>query len=186
MPPPHGTVPQCYKVISKCVFTCQKCPFSTTKLYHLNEHVKSEHLQLDDSAHVCTFCSYITDKKTNLKVINMINSREFLFNKFIYLSFSVIYIIIMLVNRIHRYFYRMTHFYQIQIQSKRKQGFLLNFFFSLLIRFQCGLCRRYQTNVDEFIKHITEKHRMDVNIPGYIKKTIFEYLFFIGCYLGLS
>ncbi len=68
MPPPHGTVPQCYKVISKCVFTCQKCPFSTTKLYHLNEHVKSEHLQLDDSAHVCTFCSYITDKKTNLKV----------------------------------------------------------------------------------------------------------------------
>jgi len=68
VPPPHGTVPQCYKVISKCVFTCQKCPFSTTKLYHLNEHVKSEHLQLDDSAHVCTFCSYITDKKTNLKV----------------------------------------------------------------------------------------------------------------------
>jgi len=68
IPPPHGTVPQCYKVISKCVFTCQKCPFSTTKLYHLNEHVKSEHLQLDDSAHVCTFCSYITDKKTNLKV----------------------------------------------------------------------------------------------------------------------
>ena len=36
IPPPHGTVPQCYKVISKCVFTCQKCPFSTTKLYHLN------------------------------------------------------------------------------------------------------------------------------------------------------
>jgi hypothetical protein len=70
IPPPHGTVPQCYKVISKCVFTCQKCPFSTTKLYHLNEHVKSEHLQLDDSAHVCTFCSYITDKKTNLKVKN--------------------------------------------------------------------------------------------------------------------
>ncbi len=68
IPPLHGTVPQCYKVISKCVFTCQKCPFSTTKLYHLNEHVKSEHLQLDDSAHVCTFCSYITDKKTNLKV----------------------------------------------------------------------------------------------------------------------
>ncbi len=32
------------------------------------------------------------------------------------------------------------------------------------IRFQCGLCRRYQSNVDEFIKHITEKHRMDVNI----------------------
>ena len=32
----------------------------------------------------------------------------------------------------------------------------------LSIRFQCGLCRRYQSNVDEFIKHITEKHRMDV------------------------
>ncbi|CAF4246012.1 unnamed protein product, partial [Rotaria sp. Silwood2] len=31
-------------------------------------------------------------------------------------------------------------------------------------RFQCGLCRRYQSNVDEFIKHITEKHRMDVVI----------------------
>ncbi|CAF4637620.1 unnamed protein product, partial [Rotaria magnacalcarata] len=33
-----------------------------------------------------------------------------------------------------------------------------------LFRFQCGLCRRYQSNVDEFIKHITEKHRMDVVI----------------------
>ncbi|CAF3961928.1 unnamed protein product, partial [Rotaria sp. Silwood2] len=31
-------------------------------------------------------------------------------------------------------------------------------------KFQCGLCRRYQSNVDEFIKHITEKHRMDVVI----------------------
>jgi hypothetical protein len=115
IPPLHGTVPQCYKVISKCVFTCQKCPFSTTKLYHLNEHVKSEHLQLDDSAHVCTFCSYITDKKTNLKVTK---PKNYFFLKVInFCSLSVIYIIIMLVNPIHLYFYRMMLFYQILIQS---------------------------------------------------------------------
>jgi hypothetical protein len=117
--PPHGTVPQCYKVISKCVFTCQKCPFSTTKLYHLNEHVKSEHLQLDDSAHVCTFCSYITDKKTNLKVKKKRNIfyLKNINRSFFFVSLSVIYIIIMLVNRIHLYFYRMMLFYQIRIRS---------------------------------------------------------------------
>jgi hypothetical protein len=164
IPPPHGTVPQCYKVISKCVFTCQKCPFSTTKLYHLNEHVKSEHLQLDDSAHVCTFCSYITDKKTNLKVKIKKNIIQI---NCIHFYFSVIYIIIMLDNLIHLYFYRMMHFYQIQIRSSRNLKRLFNVCF-YLIRFQCGLCRRYQSNVDEFIKHITEKHRMDVSIFNHI------------------
>ncbi|CAM4741932.1 unnamed protein product [Rotaria magnacalcarata] len=126
MPPPHGTVPQCYKVISKCVFTCQKCPFSTTKLYHLNEHVKSEHLQLDDSAHVCTFCSYITDKKTNLK------------------------------RHLHH-----NHAGQSNTPVLLSNDALLS---NPNTKFQCGLCRRYQSNVDEFIKHITEKHRMDVVI----------------------
>jgi len=125
-PPPHGTVPQCYKVISKCVFTCQKCPFSTTKLYHLNEHVKSEHLQLDDSAHVCTFCSYITDKKTNLK------------------------------RHLHH-----NHAGQSNTPVLLSNDALLS---NPNTKFQCGLCRRYQSNVDEFIKHITEKHRMDVVI----------------------
>ncbi|UJR31208.1 hypothetical protein I4U23_018712 [Adineta vaga] len=126
IPPPHGTVPQCYKVISKCVFTCQKCPFSTTKLYHLNEHVKSEHLQLDDSAHVCTFCSYITDKKTNLK------------------------------RHLHH-----NHAGQSNTPVLLSNDALLS---NPNTKFQCGLCRRYQSNVDEFIKHITEKHRMDVVI----------------------
>ncbi|CAF0876269.1 unnamed protein product [Adineta steineri] len=126
MPPSHGTVPQCYKVISKCVFTCQKCPFSTTKLYHLNEHVKSEHLQLDDSAHVCTFCSYITDKKTNLK------------------------------RHLHH-----NHAGQSNTPVLLSNDALLS---NPNTKFQCGLCRRYQSNVDEFIKHITEKHRMDVVI----------------------
>jgi len=41
---------------------------------------------------------------------------------------------------------------------------------NLFFRFQCGLCRRYQSNVDEFIKHITEKHRMDVCITNVKKK----------------
>ncbi|CAF2771535.1 unnamed protein product [Rotaria sp. Silwood2] len=126
IPPPHGTVPQCYKVISKCVFTCQKCPFSTTKLYHLNEHVKSEHLQLDDSAHVCTFCSYITDKKTNLN------------------------------RHLHH-----NHAGQSNTPVLLSNDALLS---NPNTKFQCGLCRRYQSNVDEFIKHITEKHRMDVVI----------------------
>ena len=121
VPPPHGTVPQCYKVISKCVFTCQKCPFSTTKLYHLNEHVKSEHLQLDDSAHVCTFCSYITDKKTNLKGENKNPEKRFTVSFLCSLLFSVICIIIMPVNRTPLFFYRMMLFYQIQIQSKINQ-----------------------------------------------------------------
>ena len=31
-------------------------------------------------------------------------------------------------------------------------------------RFQCGLCRRYHSNINEFVKHITEKHKMQVCI----------------------
>ena len=177
MPPPHGTVPQCYKVISKCVFTCQKCPFSTTKLYHLNEHVKSEHLQLDDSAHVCTFCSYITDKKTNLKVkLNILNHNIF-FNK------NVFYFI---KRHLHH-----NHAGQSNTPVLLSNDALLSnpntkydkkdsfFYFIIFLfhRFQCGLCRRYQSNVDEFIKHITEKHRMDVciNLP---KSKISRFFFF--------
>ena len=157
MPPSHGSVPQCYKVISKCVFTCQKCPFSTTKLYHLNEHVKSEHLQLDESAHVCTFCSYITDKKTNLKVRTTIISHP-----------ASVFVC---QRHLHH-----NHAGQSNTPVLLSNDALLSNpntkFVSVLMpycaslsrapRFQCGLCRRYQSNVDEFIKHITEKHRMDV------------------------
>jgi hypothetical protein len=67
----------------------------------------------------------------------------------------------------------MTHFYQIQIQSTEKKILEIFFFKEFFIRFQCGLCRRYQSNVDEFIKHITEKHRMDVNIINHRKKKHF-------------
>ncbi len=67
----------------------------------------------------------------------------------------------------------MMHFYQIRIQSliekKKKILFENKIIFS---RFQCGLCRRYQSNVDEFIKHITEKHRMDVCVFNILKNKI--------------
>jgi hypothetical protein len=31
-------------------------------------------------------------------------------------------------------------------------------------RFQCGICRRYLSNINDFVKHITEKHKMQVFI----------------------
>jgi len=31
-------------------------------------------------------------------------------------------------------------------------------------RFQCGLCRRYHVNMNDFVKHMTEKHKMQVLI----------------------
>ncbi len=79
-------------------------------------------------------------------------------------------------NPIHLYCYQMMHFYLIQIPSliaRRKCYSIVCFSF---IRFQCGLCRRYQSNVDEFIKHITEKHRMDVSV--FDNESFFKYFFF--------
>ena len=35
----------CYKITSKCVFKCQKCEFSTNKLFTLNDHVISKHIE---------------------------------------------------------------------------------------------------------------------------------------------
>jgi hypothetical protein len=35
----------CYKITSKCVFKCQKCEFSTNKLFTLNDHVISKHVE---------------------------------------------------------------------------------------------------------------------------------------------
>ena len=35
----------CYKITSKCVFKCQKCEFSTNKLFTLNYHVISKHIE---------------------------------------------------------------------------------------------------------------------------------------------
>ena len=66
-------------------------------------------------------------------------------------------------NQIHLYSYPMMHFYRIRIPSMRNNFLEIRYIHFALIRFQCGLCRRYQSNVDEFIKHITEKHRMDVS-----------------------
>ena len=35
----------CYKITSKCMFKCQKCEFSTNKLFTLNDHVISKHIE---------------------------------------------------------------------------------------------------------------------------------------------
>ena len=39
------SVQECYKITSKCMYKCQKCEFSTNKLFTLNDHVISKHIE---------------------------------------------------------------------------------------------------------------------------------------------
>ena len=40
----NESVQECLKITSKCMFKCQKCEFSTNKLFTLNDHVINKHI----------------------------------------------------------------------------------------------------------------------------------------------
>ena len=136
-PSNHASSSLCYKVTSKCTYKCHRCEFSTAKIYALNEHMIGEHVDDDtfktnSKSHmislpfICSFCSYKTDKKNNLKR-HLQNNHSSQFTAPLLLSNDAI----------------MVH---------------------PNTRFQCGLCRRYFVNMDEFVKHMTDKHKMHVYI----------------------
>lgn len=165
---------QCFKITSRCMYKCQHCEFSTVKLYNLNEHVinkHTRHLNLSNQINTDSFLSdeleingYEEDNNTSSdfdfdevdNVFNETSLNEDAINDYFQCSFCS--------YRADKKINLKRHL-QSNHSSQAPAPILLSndpIITSSNTKFQCSTCRSYLANLNEYIKHMNEKHAVQV------------------------
>lgn len=160
-------VQECYKVTSKCIYKCQQCEFSTVKLFTLNDHVINKHYQNKDEARAQNGNETVNemeddDDENEEEYLDEIEEEEDEIedaNKFSYTCAFCIYKTNKKTNlKIHL---------QNNHSSQMTAPILLSND-SVIVnpntKFQCGSCRSFLDNVNDFIRHMNDKHKIQVYI----------------------
>lgn len=164
----------CLRISSRCMYKCQQCEFSTVKLYNLNEHVFKRHLKNHDTNQMSSdsflddmlsFGQYDNDDNAEFsdldeeqQILNEKNSNGQANNEYHSCSFCT--------YKTDKKLDLRRHLYNKHSSQSSLPIFLSNdpVFNNPSTRFQCYSCRINLESLNEYMKHMNEKHAIPVYI----------------------